>query len=195
VTIPNPPWNQPQNRNFPQQVQYNLGTAKLNKKLGTLGSVILIILAIVLAGGAIWSLVAKSIVPIMLAIIGSFMAILRRFLWPGRTGVIAKYGMGSITIGVHGIAVGNVQGKANVFSWQEIEAIGVLQYKENIVFRSRSARIAQILPPMTPGVPVYPAISIRYIEAPREQVVAALQYYAGGRFVGVDLKKEALAGY
>jgi hypothetical protein len=183
---PNPPQNVP-------QVQYSLGTAKLSHKYGALGTVVWIVLGVVLAGGAIWSLAARSIVPIGLAVAACLIVILRRFLRPRRTGVIANQAMGSITIGVQGIAIANVQGKANIFPWQEIEAIGVLRWKDNIAFRSTSMRIAQILPAMKPGVPVYIPISLLYIEAPRETVVAALRHYAGGRFVGVDLDKEALA--
>ncbi|WP_027942149.1 hypothetical protein [Amycolatopsis taiwanensis] len=190
MTSPYPP--QPRNPHPPQQVQYNLGTAKLNKKFGVLGTWTVGIVGVVLVGGAIWSLAAQTIVPIGLAVAAALLAILRRFLLPNRTGVIDKRAMGSITIGTQGIAIANVEGKANVFSWQEIEAIGVLRWKENIVFRSVSPRIAQALRPMKPGVPVYLPISILYIEAPREEVVAALRHYAGGRFAGVDLDKDAL---
>jgi hypothetical protein len=176
------------------QVRYNLGTAKLSQNYGTTGRAILILLGVVLAVGGILSLWARSIVPIGLAVVACLLVMLRRVLMPGRSGVIGSRSMGSITIGVQGIAVANVQGRTNVFSWQEIEAIGVLQWKDNIAFRSRSPRIAQLLPPMRPGVPVYLPISIAYIEAPRETVIAALQYYAGGRFVGAGLAKEALGG-
>lgn len=191
--------NQPQNgqqqppRQPAQQVQYRLGTAKLNKKFGAAGTVVWIIIGVVVAGGLIVSVVTQSIVPGALAAVAGVMVILRRFARPRRTGVIGKQAMGSITIGTQGIAIANVQGTANVFPWEEIEAIGVLSWKENIAFRSRSPRIAQLLPPMRPGVPVYLPISIIYIEAPREEVVAALQHFAGPRFAGVGLEKDALA--
>jgi hypothetical protein len=175
------------------QVQYSLGTAKLNKKFGAFGTVIWIILGVVLAGAAIWSLVAQSIVPIGLAVVAGVVVLMRRLLGARRSAVIRKRPMGTLTIGVQGIAIANVQGTANVFPWTEIDAIGVLEWKDNIAFRSSSARIAQLLPPMRPGVPVYLPISLIYVEAPREEVVAALRYYAGGRFAGVDLEKDALA--
>jgi hypothetical protein len=171
----------------------NRDYALLNRKFGAAGTVIWIILGVVLAGGAIVSIVSQSIVPIALCAIAGVMVLARRFARPRRTGVIGKQAMGSITIGTQGIAIANVQGTANVFPWEEIEAIGVLSWKDNIAFRSSSPRIAQLLPPMRPGVPVYLPISIIYIEAPREDVVAALQYYAGGRFAGVNLEKDALA--
>jgi hypothetical protein len=183
----------PPTQNPPQQVQYSLGTAKLNRKFGVLGKSVLVIIGVVLAGGAIWSIVAQSIIPIGLAVVAGVMVILRRFARPRRTGVIGKRPMGTITIGVQGIAIANVQGTANFFPWQEIDAIGVLRWKDNLAFRSTSSRIAQLLPAMRPGVPVYLPISMIYIEAPREEVVAALRYFAGARFAGVDLEKDALA--
>ncbi|MBF8184708.1 hypothetical protein ITP53_02910 [Nonomuraea sp. K274] len=184
----------PASRNPPQQVQYNLGTAKLNKKFGTLGTVVWVILGVVFAGGVIVSVVAQSIVPIGLVVIACIMVVARRFLRPRRTGVIGKQAMGTITIGGQGIAIANVQGRANVFSWNEIDAIGVLRWKENIAFRSGSARVAQMLRPMRPGVPVYLPISLLYVEAPNEEVIGALHHFAGPRFVGVDLEKSALGG-
>lgn len=189
-----PPQYAPAGQNPPQQVQYNLGTAKLNKKFGTLGTAVGVILGVVLAGGAIVSVAAQSIVPIGLAVIACVMVVARRFLRPGRTGVIGKQAMGTITISGQGILIANVQGRANGFSWNEIDAIGVLRWKENIAFRSSSARVAQMLPPMRPGVPVYLPISLHYVEAPNEEVIGALRYFAGPRFVGVDLEKGALRG-
>ncbi|PZG23144.1 hypothetical protein [Nonomuraea aridisoli] len=173
-----------------QQVQYTLGTAKLNKKFGTLGTAVWVILGVVLAGGAIVSVVSQSVVPIGLVVIACVMVVARRFLRPRRTGVIGKQAMGTITIGGRGIAIANVQGRANVFSWNEIDAIGVLRWKQNIVFRSGSPRVAQMLRPMRPGV--YLPISLLYVEAPDEEVIAALHHFAGPRFVGVDLEKNAL---
>ncbi|WP_460517682.1 hypothetical protein [Flindersiella endophytica] len=189
MTTPYP--QQPQQPHQPpQQVQFRLGTAKLNKNFGVAGAVIGIIVGVVIAAGALISALAQSIVPIALAALAAVMVMLRRILRPRRSGVIARQAMGSITIGTQGIAIANVQGTTNVFPWEEIEAIGVLSWKDNIAFRSSSPRIAQILPPMRPGVPVYLPISLLYIEAPREEVVAALQYYAGGRFAGAGLDKD-----
>ncbi|MCP2322197.1 hypothetical protein HDA40_000704 [Hamadaea flava] len=63
------------------------------------------------------------------------------------------------------------------------------------MFRSGSARVAQLLPPMRPGVPVYLPISLVYVEAPDDEVIDALRYFGGQRFVGVDLANNALDGY
>ncbi|MEV6965102.1 hypothetical protein AB0M47_08280 [Hamadaea sp. NPDC051192] len=179
----------------PQYVQYTLGTAKLSKKFGTLGTVVWIILGVVLVIGGVVSVAIHSIVPIGLAGAAAVMVLLRRFLRPGRTGVIGKQAMGTMTIGVQGIAIANVQGRANSFAWNEIDAVGVLRWKQNIVFRSGSARVAQLLPPMRPGVPVYLPISLIYVEAPDDEVINALRYFGGQRFVGVDLANNALDGY
>jgi hypothetical protein len=191
VTTPFPPFAQPSHQP-PRYVQYRLGTANLNRKFGTLGTAVAVILGVVIAAGAIVSVVIQSIVPIMLAGAACLLALLRRFLRPGRTGVIGKQAMGTITIGIQGISIANVQGRANSFSWNEIEAVGVLRWKENIAFRSGSARVAQTLRPMRPGVPVYLPISLLYVEAPNEEVIGALRYFAGPRFVGVNLEKNAL---
>lgn len=185
---------QPPNPSPPQQVQYSLGTAKLNRKFGAAGTVVLVLLGAVLAVAVVWSIVGTSIVPVGLAVIACIMVLARRFLRPRRTGVIGKQPMGTITIGAEGIAIANVQGTANFFPWQEIDAIGVLRWKDNIAFRSSSARIAQLMRPMRAGVPVYLPVSLIYVEAPNEEVVAALRYFAGSRFAGVDLDKNALSG-
>ncbi|HEX4814669.1 MAG TPA: hypothetical protein VFV66_18160 [Nonomuraea sp.] len=184
----------PPGHHAPRQVQYNLGTAKLNKKFGALGTVVWVILGVVFAGGAIVSVVAQSIVPVALAVIGCVMAAVRRLVRHRRTFVIDKRAMGTITIGDQGIAIANVQGLANFFPWHEIDAIGVLRWKENIAFRSGSPRVAQLLPPLRPGVPVYLPISLIYVEAPNEEVIGALRHFAGPRFVGAGLDKNALGG-